>query len=407
MRMKKVLYKLTGNKSLELIIYALAAFIIIMINIFSENMDSIFDKTAFLSVIIAASVTTLAKGISKLIYNRIEDEMKLSVDYYELNRRYNCSPLMEIDGHTTIPVIKVVCSSNLSIVIEDKPLRSYQLPGIVIANYDELFSAHRSSNVYNNVNIRVDGWDVGEDGLFVINTSRTTYFNGLVTNRAIDYKLNSGLTLREILESGPMVNNLENSELSNHLGFNGFVETNDNFIIFVSRGKDVSVGKRTLGSSIAASLKTKYCLSEDGAFTEKGLRSSILSEISDELGIPTKLLEHESLNIFGAYRDLVEGGKPQLIFYYKSTQTFNEIEAAFKLPQKSKIKKKDRTVRDKQEYKMLKDGNEILAIPKNDLFNNTTLSASSFLWNGRTWQIVPSTTASIALLKEFLSLGIR
>lgn len=51
-------------------------------------------------------------------------------------------------------------------------------------HYDELISSHTHSFVYNQLNIRVDSWKTKND-IFEINTSRTIYFNTLVTNRAV------------------------------------------------------------------------------------------------------------------------------------------------------------------------------------------------------------------------------
>lgn len=66
----------------------------------------------------------------------------------------------------------------------------------------------------------------------------------------MDYELESGISVRELLECGPMVHPLKYSSLSNHLGFNGFVESADGLIMLVYRKKNVSIGKRTFADSI-------------------------------------------------------------------------------------------------------------------------------------------------------------
>lgn len=49
--------------------------------------------------------------------------------------------------------------------------------------------AHEFSDVYNQLNIRLDDYDfVESQNRLKLVTSRTTYFDSLVTNRAMDYK---------------------------------------------------------------------------------------------------------------------------------------------------------------------------------------------------------------------------
>ena len=75
------------------------------------------------------------------------------------------------------------------------------------------------------------------------------------------------------------------SVLSNHIGFNGFIESSDCYIGFIYRGKDVSIGKATWATSIGASLKAKYALDQHFTFSVERLYKGILSEIEDELKI--------------------------------------------------------------------------------------------------------------------------
>lgn len=52
-----------------------------------------------------------------------------------------------------------------------------------------------------------------------------------------------------------------------------------------------------------------------------GLRNGILQNIENELKIPKEYLEDFSIknHIIAAYRDMVEGGKPQLLFFIRSS----------------------------------------------------------------------------------------
>ena len=56
-------------------------------------------------------------------------------------------------------------------------------------------------------------------------TEWTTYYASLVTNRVADFYISEGISIRELYESGPWMKALCDSQLSNHLGFNGFIES--------------------------------------------------------------------------------------------------------------------------------------------------------------------------------------
>ena len=87
------------------------------------------------------------------------------------------------------------------------------------------------------------------------------------------------MSIRETLDPGPRLQPLSQSMFSNHLGYNGFVISKDDCVVFVTRKADVSIGKRTFGGSIGASAKALYALDSNERFTANGLRQSILYEI--------------------------------------------------------------------------------------------------------------------------------
>lgn len=70
------------------------------------------------------------------------------------------------------------------IEIEDHPEKNYSLPEIIEKHYEDLFSTHVASKIYNNTNIRVDEWGgVGDSGTFKFVTGRTTYYSGSINCR--------------------------------------------------------------------------------------------------------------------------------------------------------------------------------------------------------------------------------
>lgn len=287
------------------------------------------------------------------------------------------------DSAFTFPVLCDASLKEKELRIIDRPDRFYRLADFARAHYDELFSFHSGSDLYNQTNIRVDRW-LQEDSAFTIHTSRTTYFDSLVTNRAMDFRLRCGTTVRDELYHGPFPKDLSESELSNHLGFNGFIVTADGFIPLVKRRRDVSTEKGLYGNSIQASLKTRYALPEKNSFlTAEGIRNSIRKEIRDELKIPEE--EIRELKLLYACRNLMEGGKPQLLFRAECTLTREEIRQRFR----EKMRQ--------EEEQMTVDGKEFLWIPEKEL-SHLFLFPAGIVRQGIIIPMSPFSVAAIALL---------
>ncbi len=389
----------------------IAAIIILLIfiktHLIDNNKIELIDWTILTSIVIVLIVETISNAIKTLLMNKLEDSIKLTTDYKKLASKY-VEPVITYDnscaaeinkkklkkGETDQVDIPVICEyklRNCTIEINDSN-NLYTLPDIVKEHYDELFSAHATSNIYNQLNIRVDGWK-NENNRFTLNTSRTTYFDSLVTNRAIDFVLSNGLTLRDKLEFGPFLNPLERSKLSNHIGFNGFIESADNYIVFVKRSKQLSIGKGTYGNSIGASLKTKYALDSSGCFTKEGLINGIFHEIQNELHIPQNALEEFSIekHLISAYRDMVEGGKPQFLFFLRSTWSKDKIEENFSIEHK----------KNKKKWEILEDGTKFLWISKNEL-QKLAILPNKIIHQGKAYHMMPSASASVIMLLDYL-----
>ena len=158
--------------------------------------------------------------------------------------------------------------------------KMYSIPEEASPYENDLFRAHDTSHIYNQLTVRVAAWGLGKD-CFNIITERTTFYKSLITNRALDYRLPNEMTLRDLLQYGPFVPSLMESCLSNHLGVNGFIITSDGKIPIVRRKRVLSIGKHTYGPSVGASLKTKYCLDDEhNKFTMDGILKGIRNEIT-------------------------------------------------------------------------------------------------------------------------------
>ena len=330
---------------------------------------------------------------------------RLTTDYEGLLKRYsmekNFIQKRNSTGVTTFPVIQDAWLFDKNVEIVDCPGSEYKLPGIVVNNFNELFKSFSSAKIYNSINIRVDDWYMSDDSnTFTITTGRTNYYKSLVTNRAIDYALAEGISVRELLECGPFIHSLKTSSLSNHLGFNGFVESADGKIALIFRKKGMSIGEETYSNRVTASLKIKYALDESYLFTKDGLMNAIIEEINDELGIPFKTLitkNNEPIQLIAAYRDVLEGGKPQLLFYAKTEMTSEQITYAFN-SKNTKINCNEKPLAATES--MITDGNFIYWIALEDLLK-CDVFPNKFVHDGKDFTMLPSAAACIVMLQEF------
>lgn len=376
----------------------------------SDEIKKYFDLSVFTSVILVTIINAVVNFIDKMIQNKIEDYNKETTDYKKLIQMYpddlnhlkwvvynnshsDAKNLKRIEKTDTViatfPVVEAYQLKNCDIVVQDSQ-NEYEVPSVIKDNAKTIFQSHSTSQIYNQLNIRVDDWNM-KGHVFTLKTSRTHYFKSLVTNRAIDYPFGQGITVRSLLECGPFLHPLSTSLLSNHLGFNGFIESSDGKIAFIKRNKSVSIAKHMYGSSVSASLKAKYALDGNGDFSVQGLLNGIEKEIKDECKIEKNEFESFSTNnIFSAYRDVKEGGKPQLLFFLKIKLSSEKLTERFNIEcQKAK----------KNTFNIV-DGNKIQWIPKQDL-KNVVLQPNYMIHNGRKYAMEPSTTASIALLIKY------
>lgn len=415
---KKIDFKALARKILECEPYTLLICLLILagLSIFNCVVEKInpsaeikiFNWAVFFTILCTAVVNWGSELIKKLVGKRIEDSAKLTENYERLNAIYiledkvmydnlsastqNINALIknELQPTQTIPISPSYDIFDLDVKIYDKK-QSYFLPKIIENNAKELFAAHSNSKYYNALHIRVYDWKI-QNGEFCIYTSRTTFYNSLLTNRMMDYKWSNGFTVRDLFECGPFLSELSNSSLSNNLGFNGFIESSDGYIMFIRRWGDISIGKNTYGSSVSGSIKTKYALDRNGDFSAYGLLNSIIGEINDETKINRSNINGFTLkdNVFAAYRELVEGGKPQLVFYATVDIDRDAIEEEF-----------IRHVKGKKYNEFIEDGKYLLWINRNELLN-ICICADGIIYDGKRYKMLPTITGSLVLLINYL-----
>lgn len=417
LKFKKIILRILEEDNLQIIIGA-----IVLSGLFlykrtdSFGFSDIFDLTLITSFVFLYVIKLLSHLLSRHLRNQLEDSFKLEKDYDKLVKKYpleenfvifdnedcqfidkvkrktGCKAFEEEKIKYMFPVSIEYLVSNedngdiKEFDIEDKKNKWYTLPDIVKENYDSLFRAHSTSDIYNQINIRLNDVIVKE-GSIKFFTSRTTYYDSLVTNRAMDYNFKKDITIRELFNPGPYIKPFIESEFSNHLGFNVFVETKDQHIIFVKRNMNVSIGKDTLGPSVAASLKTRYCLNEELIFTVDGLKNAVTKEMEDELGIKIENSEISiKNNLIAFYRDILEGGKPQLLFKVSIDKTTEEVQNIFN----EYLKKKN------EKYDTIKDGDKLVFINVNDT-KKIFLAPDLICYDGKCYQALPSVSGTLAV----------
>lgn len=429
--LRKFLNKLIKSNGISALVSLLLIVLIWRQNSDSTSLVDWLDLSVLSSVVFALLITSISVTIEKIIVNQVEDANKLTQDYDTLSASYvddlftyensiakgvnpdNLKILLKTEGHsskganshafkTQFPIANVTETYNKTLVLHDSNAK-YELPPEIEENYNDIILAHEGSTNYNQLVIRVNDWVITNNS-FHLFTSRSTYFNSLVTNRAMDYEWNNGITNRKLYDYGPFITPLKESKLSNHIGYNGFVESEDGYIPFMYRNKNVSMAKKTYSPGVTASLKAKYALNNKHEFTLDGLKTGIIKEINDELKIKKEDLVWENLNqhLISFYRDMVEGGKPQFMFHIKSTKTKDEINVNF---EEHHQQKKKRDQRFKNHFnlanKMLEDGNKLIWIPKNEL-KSLAISPGLFVHNQNKYASVPSYTSNIVMLIKHL-----
>ena len=393
----RIIKKVVNPTVIKVIIFLIPVIVLIIFKAMKKTLsfESIFDVKTFVAIIIAFICQAIAYSIVSLVERYCEDATKLTVNYNALIKKYSRVKLLEYKGNK-FPVEQLILrcydQQPFDIDIDDTNSdKNYQLPKQIAAKSDYLMQAHRFSVVYNAMNIRLDDVKRQDDKISIL-YSRTYYYDSLITNRAMDYRLDNGKTIRDIYEPGPFLNTLKDSKMSNHLGFNGFIELQNGKIIFIVRDNNLSIGKRTLGCSIGASLKSAHALEDDRKLSLKGLNRAIIKEIKDELNIDIGENTDVTKGIFVFCRDILEGGRPQFIFYWKTNLKEEDFRTNFKQGVKN-IKK------DKISTKM--DGSEYLLLTVEDL-ERCTIQPDKIVLNGKNYRMMPLASASIVFLLKHL-----
>lgn len=355
---------------------------------FGKYMKDLITSTDVISIFFIAAVSTIFASIVIKAKNMLEDSLKIEDDHHKIICKYNghisdkdidfnsdyfdeTGVTMDLHNvHKTklhirnpekdklsgaykqrskdialyrnnrllLPNVNVFTnvSGNVKVRFEDSP-ELFPLPDFVSGNSLALMEAHVTSNTSNNKTIRLNNMRF-KNGELVLDTQRTRYFDMLVTNRCMDYKLSDNVTLREVYESNSKITPLAESQLSNQIGINGLIFTKDGYLLIEKRGRKKIIWKNKFAQPISLAMKlsdVKFDDTSESTFTiegsvqtaEKTFKRIILNTLKKNFGITEEDLCGFSVseNLFGIARDLLEGGKPNIYFYVMVNYTATEF----------------------------------------------------------------------------------
>ncbi len=272
-----------------------------------------------IETIIGFLFSALFLYIFRIIVNQLEDKLKINYDTEDLLRIYNGGKdykkeLFFNGTKAEFAYAATLVNDNFRFEIKDDPEKMFELDDFIMGNYETLFSAHTNSTKINDITVRLDKYEE-KDGVYTLHLSRSTYFNHLVTNRAMDFILFEDISLRKVYEFGPLISSYEKSKMSNHVGVNALVFLSDGNLLVPRRKKDSTISKNKITSSIAVKLNVPK--TESGKIDEDYFfKQTIMDNLSARTKIKPKYLSSENIEIdfLGFGQNLYEGGKPQ--FYY-------------------------------------------------------------------------------------------
>lgn len=309
---------------------AITGIIIIAIAIVLISTILAIENTLFqiFCVVIGFLVAQLFTRGYYLLLSIKEESLKLTEGGYPYDPDTNTVKVSIGDHSTTEWYLPIVRNGSeiKELIVDDHPDESFSVNTFIQCNSSKLMTAHKTSFFTNADMYRLADVNI-EDGNVTLSTMRTTFFNDLVTNRAMDYVISGHITLRGIYEYRRQLTPLPNSQMSNHIGINTLVFFGDE-IILLRKGNNATMSKDKIVSAEAFGMRDADVmhLKDDDVLESEDILyrvplfklSSLFSDGSEKLGDEKICSLYESGRIkvyfLGFGRLIYTGGKPQ--FYY-------------------------------------------------------------------------------------------
>lgn len=272
-----------------------------------------------LSIFFGFIISHLTLGIFKVASMKFEDSIKVSDNTEKLMKQYTDPKIkkeVDLNGSKTIVLYNdLFVNKNYKVKVKDNPEKMFKTDDFIMDNFHSLLNAHQYSTIKNMMTVRLDSCEKTAEKEYTLTLSRSTYFNHLITNRAADYKLESGISLRDYYEYGTNISPLEKSVMSNHLGVIALVYLKDGELLLPRRKGNSTISKNKITSSIATRLNLKQ--NNEPITTEYLMKDCVKESLVSRLNIDPVLLKDDEVEIefLGCGQDIYEVGKPHL--YYK------------------------------------------------------------------------------------------
>ncbi len=303
---------LNSQRTSKYVVNMIFCFIVLLL--FELFNNQIFGDV--ISVFLGFLISNIVVGFVQVLFRSFEDNAKVTDDTEMLIKLYKHDLLekkISMNGTSASVAYKpVYIHEGAKLSVEDAPDKMFEPDDFICDNFETLFGAHRMSAKKNFDTVRLDDFKVenGEAKFFV---SRSNYYYHLVTNRAIDYRLDDDLSLRTYYEYGPSLKSLAQSNMSNHIGVNALVYLKDGELLLPRRNGSSTISKNLVTSSIAIMLMLPQCNNITAEYLFKG---AILEGLVSRTKMNEQWIKEDEIDIkfLGFGQNPYEGGKPQ--FYY-------------------------------------------------------------------------------------------
>lgn len=321
-------FLINHSVSRYIILFLLYAGLIALILILLDNEIWVTLLSTVLGFLLGSIFLYFIKALSSIA----EDSQKIMFYEKEMRKYYknNYDLLLKSNG-TEFKIVYEPLFINLNdefkYRVDDNPNKTFMLDDFIYSNYNALFHAHENSFVANFDTVRLDDFVIDNDSKqLILKTSRSTFFNHLVTNRAADLRIQKNVTLRNVFEYGPYLKPINESAFANHIGINALVFLKGGWVLFPYRRKDSTISKNKITSSIASRLiikdKTQKLKYDDNIFIE-----DLHNYIIGKYNIPIDVIKSGVTSFLGFGRNIYEAGKPQ--FYYAVILNNYSVDAYF------------------------------------------------------------------------------
>ena len=287
----------------------------------------IIDEAVFqvVCVLIGFLLAQLSTYVFKFLVVMNEESNKLQEENFPYDEKTHKKHLRVGTNSTHLWYLPIVINKtqDVEIKIEDHPEKHFELDSLLQANYALLMKAHRASVFTNKECIRLDDCSVKGNDIRLV-TSRTDFYNDLVTNRAMDYAFFNGITVRDIYEFKKEFTPFSESRMSNHIGINALFFIGGRLVV-PKRSSITTLSKMKITSTFAYGLGSEKAYSvyasRDNALTDDFLIRCVMDDVRNYVPDMSpedfgRLIDDGRAGVYflGFGRLVYTGGKPQFYF---------------------------------------------------------------------------------------------